>query len=238
VPFLVGGAYALECYTGIARHTKDFDLFVRPRDAGRALEALARAGYPTEMTSDTWIGKAFRDDLYVDIIFRSGNGVSEVTDAWFEHAVDGEVLGVTARLCPAEEIIWMKAFIMDRERYDGADIAHLLRARAEDLDWPRLLSNFGPHWRVLLSHLTLFGFIYPTEAAKVPVEIMDDLLDRLSAEIHTLPPSPAPKPICRGTLLSRQQYLMDVEQRGYKDGRLAPEGNLTEQQVAELNREA
>jgi hypothetical protein len=238
VPFLVGGAYALERYTGVARHTKDFDLFVRPADAGRALGALARAGYPTEMTSDTWIGKAFHDDLYVDIIFRSGNGVSEVTDAWFEHAVDGEVLGVPARLCSAEEIIWMKAYIMDHERYDGADIAHLLRARAEDLDWPRLLSDFGPHWRVLLSHLTLFGFIYPTESSKVPVEIMDDLLDRLSAETHTASPQAPAERICRGTLLSRTQYLIDVEQWGYKDGRLAPEGNLTEEQVAALNREA
>jgi len=240
VPYLVAGAYALERYTGVARHTKDFDLFVRPSDANRALEALARAGYSTDMTSDLWIGKAFQDDLYVDIIFRSGNGVQEVTDTWFEHAVDGEVLGMEARLCPAEEIIWMKAFIMDRERYDGADIAHLLRARVEDLDWPRLLANFGAHGRVLLAHLTLFGYIYPTEASRLPRDMMDELLDRLSTEIHTPPPQPpaGSQPVCRGTLLSRTQYLIDVEQWGYKDGRLLPEGNLTEQQVAELNREA
>src|SRR3954451_1057714 len=35
VPFLVGGAYAFERYTGIARHTKDFDIFVRPKDLDR-----------------------------------------------------------------------------------------------------------------------------------------------------------------------------------------------------------
>ena len=29
VPYLVGGAYALACYTGIVRHTKDFDTFMR-----------------------------------------------------------------------------------------------------------------------------------------------------------------------------------------------------------------
>src|SRR5262249_43850079 len=32
IEFLVGGAYAFERYTGIARHTKDFDIFVHPRD--------------------------------------------------------------------------------------------------------------------------------------------------------------------------------------------------------------
>ena len=26
-----------------------------------------------------------------------------------------------------EESLWQKAFIMERERYDGADVAHLLR---------------------------------------------------------------------------------------------------------------
>ena len=33
VPYLLGGAYALAHYTGIVRHTKDLDLFVRPADA-------------------------------------------------------------------------------------------------------------------------------------------------------------------------------------------------------------
>src|SRR5437016_1307626 len=51
VPFLVGGAYALNHYTGIVRHTKDFDFFVRPEDAERTLEALAaEQGLRTEMT--------------------------------------------------------------------------------------------------------------------------------------------------------------------------------------------
>jgi hypothetical protein len=46
------------------------------------------------------------------------------------------VLGVPVRLCPPEEIIWSKAFIMERERYDGADISHLIRACQGRLDWP------------------------------------------------------------------------------------------------------
>ena len=41
VPFLVGGAYAFERYTGIARHTKDFDIFVRPADLAITFAALA-----------------------------------------------------------------------------------------------------------------------------------------------------------------------------------------------------
>ena len=63
------------------------------------------------------------------------------------------VLDVPVRLIPAEEMIWSKAFVMERERYDGADVAHILRACAETLDWPRLLQRFDGHWRVLLQHL-------------------------------------------------------------------------------------
>src|SRR5215212_9139011 len=88
VPFLVGGAYAFERYVGIARHTKDFDIFVRPRDRDRVLALLSEVGCQTDLTFPHWLGKAFRGEDFVDVIFSSGNGVAEVDDAWFEHAVD------------------------------------------------------------------------------------------------------------------------------------------------------
>jgi hypothetical protein len=163
VPFLVGGAYALNHYTGIKRDTKDFDIFVFPRDIKHVLEVLSAAGYQTELTFPHWLGKAYCGEHHIDVIFNSGNGVSVVDDAWFEHAVDSEILGIPVRISPPEEMIWSKAFVMERERYDGADIMHLLLACGKNLDWPRLLSRFERHWRLLLSHLVLFGFIYPGE---------------------------------------------------------------------------
>src|SRR5439155_7756156 len=93
IPFLVGGAYSLCRYTGIERHTHDFDVFVRERDCPRALDALARAGYATELTFPHWLGKAFCGDTYVDVIFGSGNGVARVDDLWFEYSVSDEILG-------------------------------------------------------------------------------------------------------------------------------------------------
>jgi hypothetical protein len=163
VPYLVGGAYAFERYTGIARHTKDFDIFVRPDDLDRVFATLAGAGCDTEVTFPHWLGKARCGGDLVDIIFSSGNGVAAVDELWFRHAIDDTVLGIPVQLMPAEEMIWSKGFIMERERYDGADVAHILRARAHLLDWGRLLARFGRHWRVLFSHLVLFGFVYPTE---------------------------------------------------------------------------
>lgn len=229
IPFLVGGAYALERYTGIERHTKDFDVFLRPRDCQRALDLFAAEGFRTELTFSHWLGKAYRGDDFIDFIFSSGNGVATVDDDWFQHAVDTEVLGYPVRVCPAEEIIWSKSFVVERERYDGADINHLIRATGERLDWDRLLARFGPHWRVLMSHLVLFGFVYPSERDKVPERVMKVLLRQLEQELTT---PPAAERICQGTLLSRGQYLMDVERWGYRDARLAPRGPMTAGEIA------
>ncbi|MGI8981096.1 MAG: hypothetical protein ACR2FY_17865 [Pirellulaceae bacterium] len=227
VPFLVGGAYSFSRYTGIERHTKDFDVFLREEDVPRALESLARAGYRTELTFPHWLGKAFSGDSFVDIIYGSGNGVARVDDLWFTHSTKSVVLDISALLCPVEETIWSKAFVMERERYDGADIAHLLRARAKELDWSRLLRRFGPHWRVLLSYLTLFGFIYPAERDFIPRWVLDRLVAELQHESHTPPPE---EKVCRGTLFSRAQYLVDVENWGYQDARLLM-GSMSERDI-------
>jgi len=228
IPFLVGGAYALERYTEIVRRTKDFDIFVYPRDCERVLHALASVGYRTDLTFPHWLGKAFCDGNFIDVIFNSGNGICQVDDEWFGHAPEDEVLDIPVRLCAPEELIWSKAFIGERERYDGADIAHILRACGAQIAWPRLLQRFDAHWRVLLSHLVLFGFIYPAERTQIPEWVMSDLLSRLRPELGE---GPADERLCRGTLLSRAQYLVDILHWGYQDARLLPKGTMTQEEI-------
>ncbi|MFL6716318.1 MAG: nucleotidyltransferase domain-containing protein, partial [Burkholderiaceae bacterium] len=125
VPYLVGGTYAFNRYTGINRPTKDLDLFIRRSDFERVSAVFQSAGYRCELTFPHWLGKIHLDDNYIDLIFSSGNAVASVDDAWFEFAADAQVLGLPARISPIEEMIWSKAFIMEKERFDGADIAHL-----------------------------------------------------------------------------------------------------------------
>jgi hypothetical protein len=230
VPVLVGGAYAYARYTGIVRHTKDFDVFIKPEDFDRALDAMARKGWKTDRTFPHWLGKAYHGDDFVDLIFSSGNGVAQVDDLWFEHAVDETVLDRPARLVPAEEMIWSKSFIMERERFDGADVAHVLHSRASELDWDRLLRRFEPHggWRVLLAHLVLFGYIYPGDAQLIPARVLSALAGRLSGDAS----NPEDERVCRGPILSRSQFLVDTLQWGYVDARLRPEGSMSPEDVA------
>lgn len=228
-PFLLGGAYALGCYTGIVRDTKDVDVFVRPADCRRTLEVLRDAGYATELTFPHWLGKAFCHGHFVDLIFSSGNGIARVDDLWFEHARPAQFLGEPVKLAPIEEMIWSKAYVCERERFDGADINHLLRAHGHELDWARLLDRFGRHWRVLLGHLVLFGFVYPRERDRIPAPVLDELLERVREEMRTPPPRHA---LCQGPLLSRSQYRADLEQWGYHDGRLDAPGCMSPSDIA------
>ena len=224
VPFLVGGAFALEIYTGVVRRTKDLDIFVLREDVDGLMRFLAAARYETEIRFPHWISKAHKGGHVIDIIFGSGNGICAVDQKWFGAAPTATIMGERVRLVPAEEMIWSKAFIMERDRYDGADIAHLLHARSESLDWGRLLWRFDRHWRVLFSHLVLFGFVYPGRRLQIPHWLMRELIQRLGIEMQTLS---SDRDVCQGTLLSWEQYLDHIERGDYKDARHRPCGSLT-----------
>jgi hypothetical protein len=228
VPFLLGGGFAFEFYTHLGRSIKDMDIFIRRDDMEKTFEVLNQAGLRTELTFSHWLAKVYCEDNFIDIIFSSGNGLCEVDDFWFEHAIPGEVFGFPVKFCPPEEMIWSKAFVMERERYDGGDVAHLLLKCVERLNWPRLVSRFGAHWRVLLSHLILFGYIYPFEKQRIPQEVIGELLSRLDADL-TAPT--LTDPACQGPLLSRTQYRVDVEKMGYKDARLLPDSKMSPEET-------
>jgi hypothetical protein len=228
VPFLVGGAYALARYTGIERHTRDLDFFAKPEDSPRVLALLASVGCDAEFTFPHWLGKAYCDDDYIDVIYSSGNGIARVDDDWFANSVEEIVLGEAVRLVPPEEMLWSKAFVQERERFDGADINHLLLHMADALDWQRLLRRFDGDEPVLLAHIILFRYSYPSEAHRIPLWVIERLQER-SAEP---PPELAAARVCRGTLLSRKQYLIDIGQWDFRDSRLPPFGSMSEPEIA------
>jgi hypothetical protein len=221
---VIGGAYALAYHAGVVRHTKDLDAFLKEQDVDRATRAFEKAGYRTEFTHPHWLAKAFGHDAFIDLIYASGNGISRVDDEWLDNAVDGDVFGRPVKISPAEEIIWSKGFVQERHRFDGADINHLLLASADSLDWHRLLRRYGAHYPVLLAHLTLFVYVYPCDKPRVPDWVFDMLFDRLRKE-------PLGDRVCRGTLLSWEQYLPDLREHDLEDARVTPHGNMTPEEI-------
>ena len=228
VRYCVAGAYALAAHAGIVRHTKDLDIFLKRDDMPRATEAFRRSGCRIEHTHPHWLAKAFAPpptDAFIDFIFRAASGMWEVDAEWLDHAVAGEVAGQPAPLCPAEELIWSKAMVMERHRFDGADIGHILHSVGANLDWDRMVRRSLGHEGILLGHLAFYRYIYPREADYVPMRVMETLLRRIAE--HSKPDVP----LCRGTMLSWEQYLPDIKKRGMVDGRLKPWGRLTQEEI-------
>jgi hypothetical protein len=216
VPFLIGGTFAFSYLTDQHRTTKDLDIMIAADHVPAAFDALASAGFETSLPFPHWLAKAARDPFIVDLIFASGNGVARVDAEWFHHAERAELFGQRVLVTPPEELLWSKAFVMERERFDGADIAHLLWARGHTLDWDRLERRFGDLLPVLFLHVVQFLFAFSDGWQRLPPGVVD----RLQARARTLLERTEGPRVCRGTLISRKQYLDDVAAREYLDGRI------------------
>ena len=212
--FMLGGAFATFHYTGIYRDTKDLDVFCKSSEYPKILKHFAQHGYRTELTDIRWLAKIFKDDYYIDIIFNSVNNICRVDDSWHAHASKGKFAGLTVQFIPAEELIWCKAYVQNRERFDGADINHVILKYGKKLDWKRVFMRLDPHWHLLLAQLLLFQFVYPADFHEIiPRWLFDELMAR-AHEQYDLPP--AKEKVCRGPIIDNTQYSIDVKDWNYK----------------------
>ena len=154
VQFAILGGVASAGY-GRARWTKDIDVFCRPEDADRALDALAEHGFDVERTNPSWIYKAFRDGVQVDVIFKAKGGL------YFDESMASRtrfvsLVGVEVPAVAPEDLIVMKALSHDEESPRHWHDALGVLATA-DLDWDYLLerARLGPNRVLALLHYAL-----------------------------------------------------------------------------------
>ena len=145
---------------------------------------------------------------------------------WISHGTPGVVLGFPVHICPAEEMIWSKSFVMERERFDGADVLHIIRRSGRDLDWHRLVRRFGDHGNVLLAHLLLFLFVYPDATDLVPDWLLDTLWARRAQQ-----PFPADR-VCRGTCCREPSISLTCMVGDMPMLELHRIGRMTEEEIA------
>lgn len=213
LPFMIGGTFAFSWYTGIARPTKDMDLFSTPEVYPSILQVAHKAGYTTELLDEHWIAKIHKNTSTTDIIFAEKNGLNKVTNSWFVRAPHAEVMGFSVRLMPLEEMIKSKAFIQNKNRFDGPDVTHLLLRQGDKIDWKLLLALIEPHWEVIFAHIINFIFVYPSNRDIIPYWVMEKLIKRLQT-LLVLPPNHTR--VTRGLLFS-MGYKVSIEKWGYKD---------------------
>ena len=107
VPFVVGGGLAAEAYQ-LRETVNDIDLFVRPVDAPRALDGLARRGFHVWIEDPRWLYKAIKDGITVDVIYES-TGVVHVGDETFQRARWMDIDHTRLPIMPPEDLFVMKA---------------------------------------------------------------------------------------------------------------------------------
>jgi predicted nucleotidyltransferase len=153
IPYaLIGGVAAKSL--GRPRITHDIDLFVKPDDANRTLEALERNGFTTQKRDPFWLFKAWKENILVDVIFKSSG------DIYFDEEVRSHVrrmiyLGRSVNAISPEDFLIIKAAAhQENNPHHWHDALAVLKQG--NLDWDYLLKRAKHAPRRILS-LLVYG---------------------------------------------------------------------------------
>ncbi len=174
-PFMLAGAFSLATYTGRWRNTKDIDFYVLPEDREPIIEALTRAGFADYYEKlpyvRHWIYRSFRDDCIVDIIWAMANQRAQVDEHWFERATEVCVHNEKLLVVPAEELLWCKLYVLQKDRCDWPDIFNLICAVDGKMDWDHLMDRLGGDLPLLIGLLSVYCWLCPGSDLKLPREL-------------------------------------------------------------------
>jgi predicted nucleotidyltransferase len=156
VPFALGGGIAVWARGG-PESEHDLDLFVKPEDAERALEALAEAGLRQERPPEGWLYKAWCGGVMVDVIFEP-NGIT-VNDGFFERAEELEVDAVRLLVMPLEDVLVTKLLSMREHEVDYESVVEIARTVREQIDWEdvRRRTNGSPYAKAFFTLVDELG---------------------------------------------------------------------------------
>jgi len=175
IRFLLGGGFGLAVYAGRWRNTKDIDLYIQPRDREAMIAALSNIGftdyYDQKPYDPGWIYRSTKDSIIVDVIWSMANRRAEVDKEWFKYAPTAVIREETMQMVPVEELLWCKLYIMQRDHCDWTDAFNLIHATADQMDWDRLIERLGEDLPLLTAALTVYGWMCPGRASRLPASL-------------------------------------------------------------------
>ena len=170
---------------GRPRSTQDIDIFVRPEDAEGILDILAQKGFRTEKVNPTWLFKAFKDRVLIDIIFRSQGGIY-FDDEMRDRTVPSTYHGRPVRFVSPEDFVIIKCAVHSEEGPHHWHDALAVLSQAK-VDWEYLLYRARKAPRRLLALL-----IYAqSNDLLVPNSIIQRLYRSTFHDLSTAPPAPS-----------------------------------------------
>ena len=179
IPFVIGGGLAFSDYSGRVRFSKDIDLFVQPEDREKVIEITRTTGlrdYFEVLPYDrSWIYRAYAGDAIVDTIWSFPNHRTDVRPEWLRGGKTIQIRGTELPLLRAEDLLWTKLYVMQRERCDWPDLLNLLQSSGDAMDWDYLIAVVEADLPILASLLSLFGWLSPCCARSFPADLWSRL---------------------------------------------------------------
>jgi predicted nucleotidyltransferase len=156
VDFALGGGIAVWAHGG-PETGHDLDLFLKPEDAERALQALAEAGFRPEKPPEGWLYKAWDDGILIDLIF-DPTGVS-VDDEFLDRAPVTEVSAVRMRVMRPEDVLVTKLLTLREHNLDYESVLEVARTVREQIDWEdvRRRTNGSPYAKAFFTLVDELG---------------------------------------------------------------------------------
>ncbi|HEY7874625.1 MAG TPA: nucleotidyltransferase family protein [Actinomycetota bacterium] len=169
--YAVGGGIATDHWKGDLEFVADIDVVIREEDAPAILSLLGSNGYETAEMEHSWLHKAFKGSVTVDLIFELKNG-TRIDGTFLERCTRAGVLGTLAPVMSAEDQVASLTATLDRETvgkhwYNVIDIVS-----NNDLDWDYVVerSQADP-----LRMLAIVSFAL-SEDVPIPSGVVDRLL--------------------------------------------------------------
>lgn len=179
IPHVMGGGVAVRAY-GRTRPLKDADVFMRKEEAFRAMDALSAIGsFHTRDTDATWLYKAIKADVLVDIIVRTTGNV-HCTEQTLQRARRVVLHGHAFLMMGPEDLLFRKILSHREGRPDLFDAFSMLEQPIADFDWDYFFSmGMGSDMRRIL------GFMLWAQAELANDVIPQAFINRLNAHVMT-----------------------------------------------------
>jgi predicted nucleotidyltransferase len=180
LPYALMGGIAVAAL-GSQRFTHDIDIFVKPEDAETALEVLEAKGFRTEKTDLLWLFKGFKNDVLVDVIFKSA-GTVRLDQEMLERSRIVEFYGRKIRALGPEDLFVIKALVLNEHclNFDEKCLRHLSDVlgliRSCEIDWDYILkrARLGPRRMLgLLIYAQSLDLLVPNRVIKALAEQLE-----------------------------------------------------------------
>ena len=171
IPFAVGGGLAAMGYADQIRESKDLDLYINPDNRQPMISLLTGLGFHDYFDENPyerhWIYRSIRDGFIVDVMWAMANRRASVSDSWLRGpSIDLEDFSI--HLLPAEETLWTKLYVLQRDRCDWPDALNMLYILGPDLNWARLTELADADRELLAGMVAVFRWLCPARAGLLP----------------------------------------------------------------------